>query len=110
MGKCDIAGSPIDWLIKAQRLASAMPPSSSGPLGASQSHGGFSLDDAAAATAANKSTMARCVQALLGRLPLSYFQDLREERAVHLLKTTGETVDEIAIRVGYADGATLRTL
>jgi transcriptional regulator GlxA family with amidase domain len=32
------------------------------------------------------------------------------ERAVHLLKTTGASVDEIAERVGYADGVTLRTL
>jgi transcriptional regulator GlxA family with amidase domain len=32
------------------------------------------------------------------------------ERAVHLLKTTGATVDEIAARVGYEDGVTLRTL
>ena len=32
------------------------------------------------------------------------------ERAVHLLKTTGASVDEIAARVGYADGVTLRTL
>ena len=32
------------------------------------------------------------------------------ERAVHLLKTTDETVEEIAARVGYADGVTLRAL
>jgi AraC-like DNA-binding protein len=35
---------------------------------------------------------------------------LRVERAVHLLKTGTESVDEIAARVGYADGVTLRTL
>ncbi|HVB38844.1 MAG TPA: helix-turn-helix domain-containing protein, partial [Vicinamibacterales bacterium] len=50
------------------------------------------------------------MQAVLGKSPLSYFQDLRVERAVHLLKTTDETVDEIATRVGYADGVTLRSL
>jgi len=32
------------------------------------------------------------------------------ERAVHLLKTTSASVDEVAGRVGYADGATLRVL
>jgi transcriptional regulator GlxA family with amidase domain len=50
------------------------------------------------------------MQAVLGKSPLSYFQDLRVERAVHLLKTTDQSVEEIAGRVGYADGVTLRTL
>jgi transcriptional regulator GlxA family with amidase domain len=71
---------------------------------------GFSLDAAAAATGSSKRTLARRMQAVLGKSPLSYFQDLRVERAVHLLKTTAESVEEIAARVGYADGVTLRTL
>ena len=50
------------------------------------------------------------MQTVLGKSPLSYFQELRVERAVHLLKTTDASVDEIAERVGYADGVTLRTL
>jgi transcriptional regulator GlxA family with amidase domain len=32
------------------------------------------------------------------------------ERAVHLLKTSNASVDEVAERVGYSDGATLRLL
>jgi transcriptional regulator GlxA family with amidase domain len=32
------------------------------------------------------------------------------ERAVHLLKTSGGGVEEVAARVGYADGTTLRAL
>jgi transcriptional regulator GlxA family with amidase domain len=71
---------------------------------------GFSLDDAAAAAGASKRTLARRMQAVMGKSPLSYFQELRVERAVHLLKTTAESVEEIATRVGYADGVTLRTL
>jgi transcriptional regulator GlxA family with amidase domain len=71
---------------------------------------GFSLREAAAASGSSKRTLARRMQAVLGKSPLSYFQDLRVERAVHLLKTTDESVDEIASRVGYADGVTLRTL
>jgi transcriptional regulator GlxA family with amidase domain len=71
---------------------------------------GFSLDDAAASAGASKRTLARRMQAVMGKSPLSYFQELRVERAVHLLKTTNESVDEIAARVGYADGVTLRTL
>ena len=50
------------------------------------------------------------MQDVLGKSPLSYFQALRVERAVHLLKTGNASVDEIAARVGYADGTTLRTL
>jgi transcriptional regulator GlxA family with amidase domain len=71
---------------------------------------GFSLDDAVAATRASKRTLARRMQAVLGKSPLSYFQELRVERAVHLLKTTDASVEEIAGRVGYSDGVTLRTL
>lgn len=71
---------------------------------------GFSLSDAATATGSSKRTLARRLHSVLGKSPLAYFQELRVERAVHLLKTTGESVDEIAGRVGYADGVTLRTL
>jgi transcriptional regulator GlxA family with amidase domain len=71
---------------------------------------GFSLDHAARAVGASKRTLARRMQRALGKSPLSYFQDLRVERAVHLLKTTEASVDEVAARVGYADGTTLRAL
>jgi transcriptional regulator GlxA family with amidase domain len=71
---------------------------------------GFSLEGAAAATATSKRTLARRMQEVLGKSPLSYFQDLRVEHAVHLLKTTDESVEEIAARVGYGDGVTLRAL
>jgi transcriptional regulator GlxA family with amidase domain len=72
--------------------------------------GEFSLDDAARAVASSKRTLARRMQAVLGKSPLSYMQSLRVERAVHLLKTSQDSVDDIATRVGYADGVTLRTL
>lgn len=71
---------------------------------------GFSLEDAARATGASKRTLARHMQRVLGKSPLAYFQSLRIERAVHLLKTGDSSVDEIAAHVGYADGTTLRTL
>ena len=71
---------------------------------------GFSLDDAAKAAGCSKRTLARRMQGVLGKSPLSYFQSLRVERAVHLLKTGNASVDEVASRVGYAEGATLRTL
>jgi transcriptional regulator GlxA family with amidase domain len=71
---------------------------------------GFSLDEAAKAAATSKRTLARRLQEVLGKSPLSYFQNLRVERAVHLLKTTSDSVEQIAERVGYADGVTLRIL
>jgi transcriptional regulator GlxA family with amidase domain len=71
---------------------------------------GFSLDEAAKAVGSSKRTLARHMQAVVGKSPLSFFQSLRVERAVHLLKTGNVSVDEIAARVGYADGTTLRNL
>lgn len=71
---------------------------------------GFSLDDAAKAIGSSKRTLARHMHDVLGKSPLSYFQSLRVERAVHLLKTGNASVDEVADRVGYADGTTLRNL
>lgn len=71
---------------------------------------GFSLDEAARAVGASKRTLARRMQHVLGKSPLAYFQSLRVERAVHLLKTGDASVDEVAAQVGYADGTTLRTL
>ena len=71
---------------------------------------GFSLDAAASALATSKRTLARRLREVLGKAPLSYFQDLRVQRAVHLLKTTDEAIEGIASKVGYADGVTLRSL
>jgi transcriptional regulator GlxA family with amidase domain len=71
---------------------------------------GFSLDQAAKAVGASKRTLARRMQSVLGKSPLGYFQSLRVELAVHLLKTGSASVEQVAARVGYADGATLRTL
>ena len=50
------------------------------------------------------------MQSVLGKSPLAFFQDLRVERAVHLLRTSHASVDQIAAKVGYAEGVTLRAL
>jgi transcriptional regulator GlxA family with amidase domain len=71
---------------------------------------GFSLAAAAQAAGASERTLARRLRSVLGKSPLSYFQDLRVERAVHLLRTSNASIDQIATQVGYADGVTLRTL
>ena len=71
---------------------------------------GLSLGDAARAVGASERTLARRLHSVLGKTPLSYFQDLRIERAVHLLRTGTDSVDRIAAQIGYADGVTLRAL
>jgi transcriptional regulator GlxA family with amidase domain len=70
----------------------------------------FSLGAAAHHVGASERTLERRIRAVLGRTPLAYVQDLRVELAVHKLRTTGDTIDEIASLVGYSDGVTLRTL
>jgi transcriptional regulator GlxA family with amidase domain len=71
---------------------------------------GFSLQEAAKALATSARTLQRRCEAVLGKSPLAYFQDLRVERARSLLHGSSLDVDAIAAEVGYVDGATLRTL
>src|ERR1700742_2399993 len=71
---------------------------------------GFSLDQASKALATSKRTLARRMHSVLGKSPLAFFQDLRVERAVHLLRTSHASVDQIGAEVGYAEGVTLRAL
>ncbi|CAO3420617.1 GlxA family transcriptional regulator [Azospirillum endophyticum] len=70
---------------------------------------GFSLDAAAAALAVGPRTLQRRTEAVVGRSPLAFFQDLRVERAEHLL-SIGRRLEDIASEVGYADAGTLRAL
>lgn len=70
----------------------------------------FSLDEAADAAGVTKRTLSRRVGQTLGKSPLAFVQDVRIERAIHLLRTTKLDVDAIAAAVGYADGVTLRNL
>jgi transcriptional regulator GlxA family with amidase domain len=71
---------------------------------------GFALDQAAKTLGTSKRTLARRTQSVLGKTPLAFFQDLRIERAVHLLRTGHASVDQIATKVGYSNGVTLRAL
>jgi transcriptional regulator GlxA family with amidase domain len=71
---------------------------------------GFSLNEAARAVATSPRTLTRRLHSVVGKSPLGYFQDLRVERAVHLLRTSNTSIDQIAAQVGYANGVTLRTL
>jgi len=71
---------------------------------------GFSLQEAAQALATSTRTLQRRCEAVLGKSPLSYFQDLRVERARSLLQGSKLDLEAIAAEVGYEDGATLRAL
>jgi len=71
---------------------------------------GFSLEDASDAMATSPRTLQRRCQAVLGKSPLAYFQDLRVEHAQSLLHGSGLDLNAIASEVGYVDGATLGTL
>ncbi len=70
----------------------------------------FTLETAARFVGASERTLERRLRRVLGKSPLTYVRDLRVEQATHLLATTECTIDEIATRVGYQDGVTLRTL
>ena len=70
---------------------------------------GFSLQDAATALAITPRTLQRRTEAVLGKSPLSFVQDLRVERAQHLV-ALGHDLEKIAAEVGYVESGTLRTL
>lgn len=70
----------------------------------------FQLERAARAVGASQRTLQRRVRAVLGKSPVGFVQDLRLERAVHLLRSTRDDVEAIAQAVGYEDASTLRTL
>jgi transcriptional regulator GlxA family with amidase domain len=72
--------------------------------------GHLSLQDAADALATSPRSLQRRCEAVLGKSPLAYIQDLRVERARSLIHGSGLDIEAIALEVGYIDGATLRTL
>ncbi|MEO0322051.1 MAG: helix-turn-helix domain-containing protein [Myxococcota bacterium] len=70
----------------------------------------FSLSEAARAVGASERTLQRRLSKVLGRTPIAYVRDLRVEQAIHQLRSTDRSIEEIAEAVGYRDGVTLRTL
>ncbi|MBA3666720.1 MAG: helix-turn-helix domain-containing protein [Sphingomonas sp.] len=71
---------------------------------------GISVDDVASAVGMSPRTFARRVHRTTGLSPVYFLQQLRVERAVELIETTRLPLEEIAVRVGYAEPSTLRAL
>ena len=70
----------------------------------------FSLHAAARHVGVSERTLERRIRSVLGRTPVAYVQDVRVEMAVHRLRTSKDSIEQIAQHVGYRDGVTLRTL
>jgi transcriptional regulator GlxA family with amidase domain len=65
---------------------------------------------AARSIGVSERTLQRSVQRILGTSPIRFVQDLRVERASHLLRTTELSLETISRKVGYEHPNTLRVL
>jgi transcriptional regulator GlxA family with amidase domain len=70
----------------------------------------ISIPEAARCLGVSERTLQRTVQRTMGTSPIRFVQDLRIERAIHLLRTTDLSLETISRRVGYEQANTLRTL
>jgi 4-oxalocrotonate tautomerase len=70
----------------------------------------ISIPEAAHCLGVSERTLQRTIQRTMGTSPIRFVQDLRIERAIHLLRTTDLSLDAISRRVGYEQATTLRTL
>ena len=70
----------------------------------------LSVPDAAKAIGVSERTLQRTVQRTVGTSPIRFIQDLRIERACHLLRTTHLSLETISRKVGYEHPNTLRVL
>ncbi len=70
----------------------------------------ISIPGAAKAIGVSERMLQRAVQRTLGTSPIRFIQDLRIERASHLLRTTEQSLETISRKVGYKHPNTLRVL
>lgn len=72
--------------------------------------GPLSIEAGARAVGTSPRSLERRMREVMGRSPIAFVRDLRVEVAVHRLRTTDESLAEIAAAVGYQDATTLRRL
>jgi transcriptional regulator GlxA family with amidase domain len=70
----------------------------------------ISIPRAAKSIGVSERTLQRAVQRILGTSPIHFVQDLRIEQAIHLMRTTGLSLETICRKVGYEHPNTLRVL
>jgi transcriptional regulator GlxA family with amidase domain len=70
----------------------------------------ISIPAAAKAIGVSERTLQRSIQRVMGTSPIRFVQDLRIERASHLLRTTDLSLEAISRKVGYQQPNTLRIL
>ncbi|MER5517021.1 helix-turn-helix domain-containing protein [Streptomyces sp. NPDC002763] len=70
----------------------------------------ISIPEAAKAIGVSERTLQRAVQRTVGTSPIRFVQDLRIERACHLLRSTDMSLETISRKVGYEHPNTLRVL
>jgi transcriptional regulator GlxA family with amidase domain len=70
----------------------------------------ISIPQAAKAIGVSERMLRRSVQRTLGTSPVRFIQNLRIERASHLLRTTEQSLEAISRKVGYKHPNTLRVL
>jgi transcriptional regulator GlxA family with amidase domain len=70
----------------------------------------ITIPTAARAIGVSERTLQRSVHRTLGTSPIRFVQDLRVERAAHLLRTTELSLETISAKVGYEHANTLRVL
>lgn len=68
------------------------------------------IPDAARSLGVSERTLQRAVNKTLGTSPIRFIHDLRVEQASHLLRTTDQSLEAIARKVGYQHPNTLRVL
>lgn len=68
----------------------------------------LSIDELARAAQISARTLARRIHDALGTTPQRWVQRLRMAHARHLLESTKESVENVALSVGYADAAAFR--
>ncbi|MFI6405024.1 GlxA family transcriptional regulator [Streptomyces sp. NPDC050548] len=70
----------------------------------------ISILEAAKAVGVSERTLQRAVRRAVGTSPIRFVQDLRIERASHLLRSTDLSLETISRKVGYEHPNTLRVL